>query len=62
MVFIFNKILTYFSMEEMMNQYLLYVVLTTVQKSAWEIYYFVYDEIVILGFSFESFNRNAVAF
>lgn len=45
-----------------MNQYLLYVVLTTVQKSAWEIYYFVYDEIVILGFSFESFNRNAVAF
>lgn len=40
-----------------MNQYLSYVVLTTVQKS-----YFVYDEIIILGFSFESFNRNAVAF
>lgn len=37
-----------------MNQYLSYVVLTTVQ-------FFVYDEI-ILGFSFESFNRNAVAF
>lgn len=54
--------LAYFSMEEMMNQYLLYAVLTTVQKSAWSIYYFVYDEMTILGFCSELFNENAVAF
>lgn len=43
-------------MEEMMNQYLLDVVLTTAQKSAWPTYYLVYAEMIILGFSSESFR------
>lgn len=42
-----------------MNQYLLYVVLAYVQNSTWQIYYFVYEEIIIFGFSFESFGRNS---
>lgn len=35
--------------------YLLFGVVTKVQKSAWQISR-VYDEILILGFSFESFS------